>query len=84
MTEHEKPGNMDGALHVDLVMEGGAMGGMRDAVYRGRTLDIRELVQKRVVWAFNGVAGHPEKPLFEAKCCQTVVLGMVTWFQVSR
>ncbi len=69
--------DIDGALRVDLEMEGGAMGAMREAVYRGRTLDIRELVQQSVVWAFNGVAGRPEKPLFEAKRGQTVVLRMV-------
>ena len=69
--------DLDGALRVDLVMEGGAMGGMREAVYRGRTLDIRELVQQGKVWAFNGVAGRSEKPLFEAKRGQTVVLRMI-------
>lgn len=69
--------DLDGALVVELVMEGGAMGGMREALYRGRTLDIRDLVQEGVVWAFNGVAGRPEKPLFDVKRGRTVVLRMV-------
>ncbi len=69
--------DLDGALRVDLVMEGGAMGGLREAVYRNQSMDIRELVQNRVAWAFNGVAGRPEKPLFDVQRGRTVVLRMV-------
>ena len=50
----------------ELVMQGGAMGGMRSAVYQGENLDIRTLVQKGVVWAFNGIAGMTDTPLLTA------------------
>ncbi|MCP4390056.1 MAG: multicopper oxidase domain-containing protein [Gammaproteobacteria bacterium] len=53
--------------HVPLRMEGGAMGGMRRASYEGREMDIRELVQQKKVWAFNGVVGMPTEPLFRVR-----------------
>jgi FtsP/CotA-like multicopper oxidase with cupredoxin domain len=52
---------------VPLLMEGGAMGGMQGATFQGREMGIRELIQHRKIWAINGVAGMPEKPLFSAK-----------------
>jgi len=51
-------------LHVPMVMEGGAMGGMRSATYQGQEMSVRELVKNRKIWAINGIAGLPEKPLF--------------------
>ena len=45
-------------------------------MYRGQTRGIRELVQQGKVWAFNGVVGRPEIPLFAANRGQTVVIGM--------
>lgn len=49
---------------VPLRLEGGAMGGMRSAVYQGRELGFRELAQMKQVWAINGVAGLGDEPLF--------------------
>ena len=49
---------------VPLRLEGGAMGGMRGAVYQGRELGFRELARAGQVWAINGVAGLAEEPLF--------------------
>jgi FtsP/CotA-like multicopper oxidase with cupredoxin domain len=54
-------------LHVPMVMEGGAMGGMRSAKYQGQEMDVRELVKNQKIWALNGIAGLPEKPLFSVK-----------------
>lgn len=51
------------AVHADLLMEGGAMGSMRDAMHNGRRMGWRELVQANRVWAFNGVAGDMDTPL---------------------
>ncbi len=65
-----------GALRAPLVMTGGAMGRMESAVYQGETLGIRELVAKGQAWAFNGVAGRTETPLFEAERGRTVVVEM--------
>jgi FtsP/CotA-like multicopper oxidase with cupredoxin domain len=57
----------DEFLHVPMVMEGGAMGGMRSATYQGQEMEVRELVKNRKIWAINGIAGLPEKPLFSVK-----------------
>ncbi|TNF87664.1 MAG: hypothetical protein EP300_10055 [Gammaproteobacteria bacterium] len=53
--------------HVPLLMQGGAMGGMRSATYEGKQMDIRELVKIGKVWAFNGIVGMPSDPLFRVK-----------------
>jgi len=53
--------------HVPLVMQGGAMGGMRSANWEGREMDIRELVKNGKVWALNGIVGMPQEPLFRVK-----------------
>ncbi len=66
------------ARKVDLVMTGGAMGRMFGAIYKGKPYRIRELVRRfGQVWAFNGVAGMPEKPLFSARRGETVAVRMV-------
>ena len=65
------------ALRVPLVMGGGAMGGLREALYRGERLSMKELVQRGQVWAFNGVAGRAEEPLFRARLGQSVRVRMV-------
>ncbi len=80
------------ALSVDLVMEGGAMGMMQGArmgrgemsggmmgggMMGGGMMGMRDLVQNGFAWAFNGVAGMPDEPLFAAGRGQTVKLTMV-------
>jgi FtsP/CotA-like multicopper oxidase with cupredoxin domain len=63
---------------VELRMSGGAMGGMRSASFKGETLDLRTLARQHgLIWAFNGVAGMPDKPLFVAERGQTVAVRMV-------
>lgn len=44
-----------------VVIEGGAMGRMDGAVFKGKHLDIRSLVQQGKIWALNGVAAHGPK-----------------------
>ncbi len=68
---------LDTALDVELLMQGGAMGRMRSASYRGEELGMRELVKQGQAWAFNGVVGMPDSPLFDAARGQTVRLNMV-------
>lgn len=63
--------------HYPLLMEGGAMGGMRRAIVQGKTLTMGELVQNKLVWAMNGVAGLPEEPLFRAKRGAAISLDVV-------
>ena len=60
--------------HIVIHMEGGAMGQMRSANYKGRVLDIRELVQRGMVWALNGTVGRPDNALFQVPVGRTVVV----------
>ena len=57
---------LDGALEVAIPIEGGAGGGMASAKVQDATLDVRQLLEKRLLWAVAGHAGLPEKPLFVA------------------
>ena len=59
-------GPLADARRATLRMEGGAMGGMREAMLDGRTATLRELVAAGRVWAFNGLAGMPEEPFLSA------------------
>ncbi|MEO1491307.1 MAG: multicopper oxidase domain-containing protein, partial [Pseudomonadota bacterium] len=59
-----------------LVMEGGAMGGMRSALVGGVETDIRDLVRKGRAWAFNGMAEPPADPLLQVRLGQTARISM--------
>lgn len=72
-----RPGKLDGALQVELVMQGGAMGRMAEAEFEGQTLGIRDLVRTGNAWAFNGVAGMPSEPLFTAERHRTVAIKLI-------
>lgn len=66
------------AQHVDLLMEGGAMGGMRQAMHGGQMFDMRKLVtDKGQAWALNGVAGRPEAPLAAIQKGRTLTVNMI-------
>lgn len=69
--------DMAGALKIDLKMAGGAMGRMRSAVYKGKELDIDQLIKLKHIWALAGITGLPDKPLFTAKRGQSVVINMI-------
>lgn len=66
--------DMDKALHVRLDMSGGAMGSMEGAIVDGRERGFDELIKLRRIWAFNGVAGDMDEPLFRASVGRTVKL----------
>jgi len=56
------------AVASDIVIEGGAMGGLREAMYQGEKLSLMDLWRKhRKVWVLNGVAssGFTEDPMFK-------------------
>lgn len=78
------PGNPVPALDLasagraDLRMEGGAMRGLPDgAEFEGKALSMRELMAAGQVWAFNGVAGMPQTPLFILSRGETVRVPLV-------
>ena len=60
------------ALRADLLMEGGAMGGLRGAMIGGRMMEMRNMAAAGKVWAFNGMADMGEKPLIEADRGETI------------
>jgi len=60
-----------------LVMEGGAMGGLTGAKLRGRDVEMRELVQNGMAWAFNGVAGITEEPFANLTVGETAVFDFI-------
>lgn len=57
--------DLETAVTADLLMQGGAMGTMDEAVYNGQRMGWRDLVRVNRVWAFNGVAGDLDTPLLE-------------------
>ncbi len=60
-----------------MVMEGGAMGGLRDAVYKGQRMSMRDLVTNGQVWALNGVAGLPDAPWVRLSLGEKVQISLV-------
>jgi len=64
------------AMRHPLILEGGAMGRMREGILRGRRLGIRELARRGKVWALNGVvaADLQVEPWLSAQLGSTHVL----------
>jgi len=63
--------------HIPLLVEGGAMGRMSSATYQGKDLNMQQLIQNKKVWAFNGIAGLAEEPLFKVKRGTAISLDIV-------
>lgn len=70
------PLSLHQAVAAPLRMEGGAMGGMMGAMMGGRMHGMRGLMAQGKVWAFNGVAGLPDRPLASVRKGQTVRIDM--------
>jgi len=68
---------LGGAERIELLMEGGAMGGLRQGSIDGRVLSIQELAERKLVWAFNGTVGMQKKPLAVLAKGQTALINMV-------
>ncbi|MEQ8229941.1 MAG: multicopper oxidase family protein [Rhodospirillales bacterium] len=76
--------DMSNPTRLSLDMEGGAMGGLQSALYKGEKLTGRDLARKHgMVWSFNGVVHPPMKygethhhPMFTFKKGETVVLAI--------
>jgi FtsP/CotA-like multicopper oxidase with cupredoxin domain len=62
----------------EVVLAGGAMGGMRSAILDGRAADARDLARRGKFWAMNGVVaqGHVMAPLFTFQRGRTQVLAI--------
>ncbi|SHG84683.1 Multicopper oxidase with three cupredoxin domains (includes cell division protein FtsP and spore coat protein CotA) [Marivita hallyeonensis] len=70
------PIDLQNARAATLLIEGGAMGGMRAASVDGEQLGARDLAQRGLFWALNGTAGRPEDPLLDLKLGESVRIGM--------
>ncbi len=68
---------LDSSVSTDLLMQGGAMGGLFNAQYKGQTISMMQMMRNRKIWAFNGVIDMPDKPLLQAKRGQTVIINLV-------
>lgn len=70
--------DLGNALSIDLLMQGGAMGGLTEATYKGQMFDMRTLVREHgQAWAFNGNAGKPSDPLVDLKAGQTAIINVI-------
>ena len=69
-------GPLDSARRTELLMEGGAMGGMRGAMMGGRMMGMRDMAAEGKVWAFNGMADMGETPLIDARRGETLRIAM--------
>lgn len=67
------------ATHHSLILEGGAMGGLREGELRGQLLGIRQLAQQGKVWALNGIvaADMQIEPWLRAQRGSTHVIQIV-------
>lgn len=65
-------GSIADARQASLLMEGGAMGGMRGAMMGGRMMGMRDMASAGKVWAFNGMADMPVAPLIQADRGETI------------
>lgn len=66
--------DLTNARRLTLNMEGGAMGGLRQAKLNGKMRSWMELASKSRVWAFNGIAGDMAEPMATLKRGETVIL----------
>ncbi len=62
------------ARTLPLVMQGGAMGGMRELVENENGMSPRALMEAGLFWGFNGMAGMDKDPMFQARRGETIVL----------
>jgi FtsP/CotA-like multicopper oxidase with cupredoxin domain len=69
-------GDIAQARSAQLRMEGGAMGRMTEAMMDGRMTGMREMAGAGKVWAFNGMADMPDRPLIEAARGETIRIAM--------
>ncbi len=80
-------GDLGAARRAALLMEGGAMGGIRGAMTDGRRVGFRETAAAGKVRAMNGIADMPDAPLPAAERGETVRLKLINdtaWARAMR
>lgn len=58
---------------VSLVIEGGIKGGLKSALFQGRRVELRTLLENGMGWVINGAAGPGGPPLIAAKRGETIL-----------
>ncbi len=66
--------DLESAREVPLVMQGGAMGGMRSLLQDRSENEVRQMMQDGLFWTFNGNPGMQDAPMFTAERGETIVL----------
>ncbi len=68
--------DLSNAIKQEVVIAGGAMGGLQQAKLDGKWLSLREIAQQGYVWAINDVVGHKPAmpPLIDTKKDTSVIL----------
>ena len=68
--------DMSDAISHEVVIAGGAMGGLRRARYNGEWMSLRDIARKGYVWAINDVVGNQldMPPLIDTQRGKTVIL----------
>ncbi len=69
-----EPGDRSTAREITITIAGGTKGGLKSAKVGDEELELRQLLEKGLAWAFNGYAGASGPPLFDAKKGETLVL----------
>ncbi|MHA7876708.1 multicopper oxidase family protein [Roseivivax sp.] len=72
----EFPIDLAGAVPQRVLMSGGAMRPLGEAIHQGEVLTGRELTDRGLVWALNGQAGRDILPLVEVPRGASVRLGL--------
>jgi FtsP/CotA-like multicopper oxidase with cupredoxin domain len=67
-------GDVATARIINIAIAGGAKGGLQTAFVGTQQLNTRELLEKGLAWALNGVAGPGGPALFDAKKGETLIL----------
>ncbi len=68
--------NLDKALRVPLLMQGGSLSSVQKAVYAGAIRTREQLNEEQQVWTFNGIANLPKEPLFSVPVGTSVIIEM--------
>ena len=68
---------LNGAKVAELKMEGGAMGSLKQGIYKGEMMSIDKLIENQQIWTFNGVAGMPDAPLAEVALGETLRIPII-------
>jgi FtsP/CotA-like multicopper oxidase with cupredoxin domain len=70
------PGPVENARTVEFRIEGGAKGQLAEARFRGELRPMRELLEKGMAWAVNGVVGPGDAPFASFVSGETVVIAV--------